>query len=135
MAIGGTLTAICWREQVLESFSVFFLAYRIIRDVEFWIGNGHADTVDTREVFGKGIRGKYGHGGIEDQFLKGIAFRLHEKFGVRHFFEYQVVPEPDVLKQEHVFPVHLLDVYGFPFGEAVLLAQVEKKVFFAQPVG
>lgn len=57
MAIGGTLTAICWREQVLESFSVFFFAYRIIREVEFWIGNGHAERVlEHGEEIGLGSR-------------------------------------------------------------------------------
>ena len=39
--------------------------------------------------------------------------------GIRHFTDYQVVPETDVLEQEHIFPVHFGDAEGLAPGEAV----------------
>lgn len=49
------------------------------------------------------VRSENRHGGILNQFHKGIPLCLDKKTGIGHFLHHQIMPESDILKQQHIF--------------------------------
>ena len=43
----------------------------------------------------------------EMKIQKSIPLCLDKEPGIRHFFHYQIMPESNILKQEHIFSIHL----------------------------
>ena len=110
-------------------------ADEIVADIKFRISDGNRYTVRGGEGSGSCIIGvvcsKSRHGGIFDQFFKGVPLCLNKEVGIGHFLRHQIVPESDVLKQEHIFAVHFGDAQGFPAGVPVPFREKEGQMFFS----
>src|SRR5699024_1407424 len=84
--------------------------------------------IDFGQVGGEG-----GQGGGAQQLLKAETVALDQKAGIRHLFGAHKIPEPDVVHQDHGFPVYLGERKAFAPGKPVPRGQGKSRGSAAAP--